>query len=114
MIRLEIIAQQGEDGKLEYDHKVDTFSMGMTFLTMSVPDLQSADSENRYRLWKDLIEVDGQLWPTADQVAKVLRDKNFPVFADNEGLLNVIAKSLCKPSERYDPGAFKTAFEGVV
>jgi hypothetical protein len=94
-----------------YDFKVDTFSMAMTFMVMSVTELQG--STERYRLWKDVIVPKGKLWPSANEVADVLKARNYAVFSGNDGLLNVIAKALCTPSERYDPQGFQSAFAGV-
>lgn len=95
-----------------YTNKVDTFSIGMTFLVMSVADLQNED--NRFDLWRNLIQPNGQLWPSADTVASILKGKNYGVFNGNDNLLNVISKALCEPDTRYDPQSFQSAFEGVV
>lgn len=83
----------------------------MTFLVMSVPDLQNAD--NRFLMWKNLIEPNKTLWPSAQTIAGVLQSKNYRVFNGNDALLNVIAQSLCEPGSRYDPLAFQAAFNGV-
>lgn len=99
------------DTGLEYDFKADTFSIAMTFMVLSVPDLRDATA--RFQLWKDVIEPETGLWPSADDVAGILRAKDYPVFSGNDGLLNVLAKALCKPSERYDPQGFKSAFAEV-
>ncbi|KAF5011127.1 hypothetical protein FDECE_2735 [Fusarium decemcellulare] len=107
----EIIAMVTDNG-LDYDTRADTFSTAMTFMVLSVTDLQNADT--RFQLWKDLIELDGQLWPSADKIAEVLKKMDYPVFKDNDGLLQVLAKALCKPSERYTPGEFQSAFNGAV
>ncbi|KPM35281.1 hypothetical protein AK830_g11278 [Neonectria ditissima] len=106
----EIIAMQTEDG-FEYDTKADTFSTAMIFMVLSVSELQDATA--RFQLWKDVIQPDGALWPSAEKVADVLSKKNYAVFTGNDGLLNVLAKALCKPSERYDPPSFQSAFNGV-
>ncbi|RYO92705.1 hypothetical protein DL763_004618 [Monosporascus cannonballus] len=106
----EIIIMKTDTG-LEYDYKADTFSTAMTFMVMSVPDLR--DTTNRFQLWKDLIEPEGKLWPSAEDVAGILKARNYAVFSGNDDLLNVIAKAMCKPSERYDPQGFKSAFDGV-
>lgn len=95
-----------------YNKQVDVFSLGMTFLVMSVSDLQNSD--NRFLLWKDLIEPDGNLWPSADKVGEILAQKDYGVFSGNDNLRQVIAKALCSPTERYsDAGAFQSAFNGV-
>ncbi|KAJ5145003.1 serine/threonine protein kinase [Penicillium atrosanguineum] len=106
----EIIAMKTDTG-IMYDYKVDTFSIAMSFIVMSVSELR--DATTRFQLWKDLIEPDGTLWPSADTVAKLLKARNYAVFSGNDDLLNVLAKALCKPSERYDPQGFKAAFAGV-
>ena len=94
-----------------YDYKVDTFSIAMSFMVMSVSELR--DSTTRFQLWKDLIEPDGTLWPSAETVANILKARNYAVFSGNDDLLNVLAKALCRPSERYDPQGFKAAFAAV-
>lgn len=95
-----------------YTKQIDVFAIGMTFLVMSVPDLQNED--NRFLLWKDLVEPDGEQWPSANKIAGVLSGKSYSVFSGNENLLNVIAKSLCSPTERYaDAVEFQSAFNGV-
>ncbi|KAJ5606039.1 kinase-like domain-containing protein [Penicillium lagena] len=107
----EILAMKSDTGAA-YDYRVDTFSMAMTFMVMSVAELQG--STERYRLWKDVIQPNGKLWPSADVVADVLKARNYAVFSNNDNLLNVIAKALCAPSERYYPQGFQSAFAGVV
>lgn len=103
---------EGKPNGGPYTNKVDTFSMGMTFLVMSVTDLQ--DQDNRFDLWRNLIQPNGQLWPSADTVASILKEKNYGVFSGNDNLLNVISKALCEPDTRYDPQSFHSAFEGAV
>lgn len=96
-----------------YNKQVDVFSIGMTYLVMSESSLQNSD--NRFLLWKELIEPDGKLWPSVDQVAKILAAKNYKTFSGNSNLLQVIAKALCSPTERYaDAGEFQSAFGGAV
>ncbi|KAF7557954.1 hypothetical protein G7Z17_g345 [Cylindrodendrum hubeiense] len=107
----EIIAMKTETG-FEYDTKVDTFSTAMTFMVLSVSEVQ--DSTTRFQLWKDVIEPDGALWPSAEKIADVLRNRNYPVFTDNDSLLTVLSKALCKSSERYTPQEFQSAFNAVV
>ncbi|KAJ5681735.1 serine/threonine protein kinase [Penicillium maclennaniae] len=107
----EIIAMKSDTGTT-YDYKVDTFSIAMSFMVMSVSELR--DSTTRFQLWKDLIEPDGKtLWPSAATVATLLKARNYAVFSGNDDLLNVLAKALCKPSERYDPQGFKAAFATI-
>lgn len=106
----EILAMKSDTGKT-YDCRVDTFSLAMTFMVMSVTELR--DSTPRYLLWKDVIVPNDKLWPSADEVADVLKARNYAVFSGNDALLNVIAKALCTPSERYDPQGFQSAFAGV-
>ncbi|KAF5021902.1 hypothetical protein F66182_6050 [Fusarium sp. NRRL 66182] len=99
-------------GVFEYTTKVDTFSIAMSFMVMSVPDLR--DSDKRFQLWKDLIEPEPKkFWPSAKDVEEILRKRNYAVFQGNDGLLQVLAKALCTPGERYDPPEFLSAFSGV-
>lgn len=111
--KTEIIAMRMPTGGDGYNKQVDVFSIGMTYLVMSESSLQNSD--NRFLLWKDLIEPNGKLWPSAGEVAKILAGKNYGTFSGNDNLLQVIAKALCSPTERYaDAGAFQSAFEGAV
>ncbi|KAF5679606.1 serine threonine kinase [Fusarium heterosporum] len=97
----------------DYTTKADTFSMGISFLVMSEPDLRNSD--NRFQLWKDLIEPEqGYFQPTSGRVEQILKDRNYGVFNGNDGLLKVIAKALCAADERYTPAEFETAFAGAV
>lgn len=107
---LEILAMKTDTGTA-YDYRADTFSIAMSFMVMSVSALQ--DSTNRFQLWKDLIEPNNNLWPSANDVAAILKARNYAAFSGNDDLLNVLAKALCKPSERYDPQGFKSAFAEV-
>jgi hypothetical protein len=84
----------------------------MIFMALAVPDIQN--SGNRLQLWKDVIQPEVGLFPSAAQVADVLRNRNYAVFQGNDKLLNVLAKALCKPEERYTPGEFETAFGDAV
>ncbi|KAM0347298.1 hypothetical protein ACHAPU_004817 [Fusarium lateritium] len=97
----------------DYTTKVDTFSLGISFLVMSEADLRNSD--NRFQLWKDLIEPEqGYFLPTSGRVEQILKDRNYGVFNGNDGLLKVIAKALCAADERYTPAEFETAFGGAV
>ncbi|KAF4988866.1 hypothetical protein FGRMN_9508 [Fusarium graminum] len=97
----------------DYTTKADTFSMGMSFLVMSEPDMRNGDS--RLHLWKDLIEPEqGYFEPTPGRTEQILKDRNYGVFKGNDGLLKVIAKALCAADERYTPSEFETAFAGAV
>ncbi|KAM0547228.1 hypothetical protein ACHAPJ_010490 [Fusarium lateritium] len=98
---------------VDYTTKADTFSMGMSFLIMSVSDLRNSDT--RFQLWKDLIEPSPGHYKgiTAAEVEKILRDRNYGVFSGNDGLLKVIAKAMCSEGERYTPGEFETEFNGA-
>ncbi|KAG5761565.1 hypothetical protein H9Q72_010336 [Fusarium xylarioides] len=98
----------------DYTTKADTFSLAMSFLVMSVPDLRNSDS--RFQLWKDLIEPPNTSYErvTADKTEEILRGRNYGVFSGNDGLLKVIAKAMCSESEgRYTPAEFETAFNGA-
>ncbi|KAM5344554.1 hypothetical protein ACJ41O_013089 [Fusarium nematophilum] len=106
----EIIAMRTDTGS-EYDTRADTFSTAMTFMALSVKEVRNAD--DRFQLWKDLIEPDTGLWPSAEKVAAILKSKSYAVFKDSDALLRVLSKALCKPSERYTPMEFKAAFNGV-
>ncbi|KAF5606002.1 serine threonine kinase [Fusarium subglutinans] len=98
----------------DYTTKADTFSLAMSFLVMSVPDLRNSD--DRFQLWKDLIEPPNTSYErvTADKTEEILRGRNYGVFNGNDGLLKVIAKAMCSESEgRYTPAEFETAFNGA-
>ncbi|KAH7204648.1 kinase-like domain-containing protein [Fusarium oxysporum] len=98
----------------DYTTKADTFSLAMSFLVMSVPDLRNSD--DRFQLWKDLIEPPNTSYErvTADKTEEILRGRNYGVFNGNDGLLMVIAKAMCSESEgRYTPAEFETAFNGA-
>ncbi|KAF5988987.1 serine/threonine protein kinase [Fusarium bulbicola] len=98
----------------DYTTKADTFSLAMSFLVMSVPDLRNSD--DRFQLWKDLIEPPNTSYEhvTADKTEEILRGRNYGVFSGNNGLLKVIAKAMCSESEgRYTPAEFETAFNGA-
>ncbi|KAF4500715.1 serine threonine kinase [Fusarium agapanthi] len=98
----------------DYTTKADTFSLAMSFLVMSVPDLRNSD--DRFQLWKDLIEPPNTSYErvTADKTEEILRGRNYGVFNGNDGLLIVIAKAMCSESEgRYTPAEFETAFNGA-
>ncbi|KAF5984251.1 serine threonine kinase [Fusarium coicis] len=98
----------------DYTTKADTFSLAMSFLVMSVPDLRNSD--DRFQLWKDLIEPPNTSYErvTADKTEEILRGRNYGVFNGNDGLLKVIAKAMGSESEgRYTPAEFETAFNGA-
>jgi hypothetical protein len=96
-----------------YTKKIDVFSLGITFLVMSVTDLQ--DDDTRFLLWKELIEPNGALWPSVDTVSTLLKKKGYDVFSDNDNLLTVISTALCTPDDRYDDAsAFQTVFNAAV
>ncbi|KAM0267016.1 hypothetical protein ACHAPA_006404 [Fusarium lateritium] len=98
---------------VDYSTKADTFSLGMSYLVMSVSDLRNSDA--RFQLWKDVIEPSsGSFYPSASKIEEILKERNYGVFSGNDGLLQVIAKSLCKAEERYAPGEFETAFGAAV
>ncbi|KAJ5604653.1 serine threonine kinase [Penicillium lagena] len=107
----EIVSQKTKSGG-PYTNKVDTFSIGMTFLVMSVPELR--DANTRFDLWRNLIEPNDELWPSASTVASILKGKNYGVFSGNDNLLNVLSNALCESDTRYDPQSFKSAFENAV
>ncbi|KAJ5126568.1 hypothetical protein N7448_007347 [Penicillium atrosanguineum] len=108
----EIVAMKTPSGG-GYTKKIDVFSLGMTFLVMSVTDLQ--DDDTRFLLWKELIEPNGELWPTVAKVSTLLKEKSYDVFSDNENLLTVISTALCTPDDRYDDAsAFQTAFNAAI
>lgn len=112
LLVLEIVAPNAKSGG-SYTNKVDTFSIAMTFLVMSVPELR--DATIRFELWKNLIEPKAnELWPSADTVASILSAKNYDVFSGNDNLLTVLSNALCEPNTRYDPQSFQSAFENAV
>ena len=112
LLYLEIIARNAKSGG-SYTNKVDTFSIAMTFLVMSVPELRNANT--RFELWKNLIEPkENELWPSADTIASILSGKNYDVFSGNDNLLTVLSNALCEPNTRYDPQSFQSAFENAV
>lgn len=84
----------------------------MSFMVMSVEDLRVADT--RFNFWREMIQPNGKLWPSFDDIKGILGKKNYEVFNENDKLLDVLAKALCEKNARYTPQDFKTAFEGAI